>query len=68
MTGILVLHGPNLNLLGKREPHIYGHITLDQINQKLHSMAQVAGTAVSILQSNAEHELIGAIQQAPDGC
>lgn len=58
MSSILVLNGPNLNLLGKREPHIYGSETLQDIIVRLES--QLAGTAFSIkhFQSNAEHELI----------
>lgn len=66
MAGILVLHGPNLNLLGKREPDLYGHTTLAQINQKLLTMAQQANRSVQFYQSNAEHELIDVIQKAPD--
>ena len=64
MAHILVLHGPNLNLLGQREPSIYGAQTLLEINEQLKSRAEVAGQHISFLQSNAEHELIDAVQQA----
>ncbi len=64
MATILVLHGPNLNLLGSREPEIYGSITLEQINQKLTSMCMESGHHIQILQSNAEYELIERIHEA----
>ncbi len=64
MSKLLVLHGPNLNLLGSREPEIYGHDTLDDINARLKAQAEAAGHQVAFLQSNAEHELIDAVQQA----
>lgn len=63
---ILALHGPNLNLLGAREPHIYGRQTLAEINGQLLERAQAAGHELAGFQSNAEHELIGRIQQARD--
>jgi 3-dehydroquinate dehydratase-2 len=63
---ILVLHGPNLNLLGVREPDIYGHETLQDINQQLAEHAQAAGHELVWYQSNAEHELIGRIHQCRD--
>ena len=66
MAKILVLHGPNLNLLGTREPEIYGHATLHDINQQLAEQAQAGGHELVWFQSNAEHELIGRIQQARD--
>ncbi|HXD35755.1 3-dehydroquinate dehydratase [Rhodanobacter sp. Root480] len=66
MAKILVLHGPNLNLLGSREPHIYGHLTLVDINAQLAAQAQAAGHELVWFQSNAEHELVGRIQQARD--
>lgn len=66
MAKILVLHGPNLNLLGSREPHIYGHLTLVDINNQLAAQAQAAGHELAWFQSNAEHELVGRIQQARD--
>lgn len=55
---ILVLHGPNLNLLGVREPQHYGRDTLDAINQRLKNLAMEAGYTLDALQSNAEHVLI----------
>ena len=64
MAKILVLHGPNLNLLGTREPQIYGHQTLAGINHGLATRAQTAGHELVWFQSNAEHELIGRIHQA----
>jgi 3-dehydroquinate dehydratase-2 len=64
MANILVLHGPNLNLLGTREPTHYGTRTLEDINAALINTAQQAGHDLTCLQSNAEHELVDAIQQA----
>ena len=64
MANLLVLHGPNLNLLGSREPEIYGHDTLDDINERLQTRARAAGHRVAFLQSNAEHELVDAVHQA----
>lgn len=66
MAKILVLHGPNLNLLGVREPDIYGRTTLADINTALAARAQAAGHELVWFQSNAEHELIGRIHQARD--
>jgi len=63
---ILVLHGPNLNLLGAREPQIYGRETLAGINQSLADRAQAAGHELQWFQSNAEHELIARVHQARD--
>jgi 3-dehydroquinate dehydratase-2 len=63
---ILVLHGPNLNLLGTREPEIYGRETLADINRQLAEQAQTAGHELAWYQSNAEHELVGRIQQGRD--
>lgn len=64
MATILVLHGPNLNLLGKREPGIYGASTLDDINRRLTDLCLEAGHHLQILQSNAEYELINRIHDA----
>lgn len=64
MANILILNGPNLNLLGRREPGIYGHITLDEIMQSLEDAAAKARCAITHFQSNAEHELIERIHQA----
>jgi 3-dehydroquinate dehydratase-2 len=61
---ILVLHGPNLNLLGKREPNIYGNVTLEQIDLLLREEACSYDAAIATLQSNHEGELIDAIHQA----
>lgn len=64
MAKILVLNGPNLNLLGSREPQYYGTDTLDQINARLAAQAQAAGHSIDFYQSNAEHDLVGRVQQA----
>ena len=64
MAHLLVLHGPNLNLLGTREPGVYGAVTLEQINQQLQQQASEAGHQLSYLQSNAEHLFIERIHQA----
>lgn len=64
MATILVLHGPNLNLLGTREPEIYGHTTLSDINQQLSDICQAQGHHLQTLQSNAEYELIERIHDA----
>jgi len=64
MATILVLHGPNLNLLGLREPGIYGATTLDEINRNLTQIAIAAGHHLQTLQSNAEYELIDRIHDA----
>lgn len=55
---IAIVHGPNLNLLGSREPAVYGHETLSDINQSLQSLGDELGLTISCFQSNAEHELI----------
>ncbi|OED43222.1 type II 3-dehydroquinate dehydratase [Endozoicomonas sp. (ex Bugula neritina AB1)] len=64
MASILVLNGPNLNLLGKREPGVYGATTLEQINQNLISLASSQSHELETFQSNAEHGLIDRIHQA----
>lgn len=64
MRQVLVLHGPNLNLLGTREPGIYGSTTLDDINRRLAEVATAAGAALSSFQSNLEGELVDRIQRA----
>ena len=64
MASILVLHGPNLNLLGTREPDKYGHTTLADINQQLQTQAGDAGHHLQHLQSNAEYELVERIHDA----
>lgn len=64
MAHILVLNGPNLNLLGTREPEVYGHTTLDDIDQKLQQLAGDAGHTASSFQSNAEHDLVNRIHEA----
>jgi 3-dehydroquinate dehydratase-2 len=61
---ILVLHGPNLNLLGTREPSVYGAVSLDAINATLSERASGAGAALSAFQSNVEGDLVTRIQQA----
>jgi len=64
MASILVLNGPNLNLLGNREPEHYGHTSLDSINKRLVDIAQVDGHTLTAYQSNAEHELVERVQKA----
>lgn len=65
MATILVLHGPNLNLLGTREPGIYGSTTLDDINLRLEGLAREKGHHLLHMQSNAEYEMVERVQEAP---
>ena len=64
MAKLLLLHGPNLNLLGTREPAVYGHTTLADIDADLAARAQAAGHTLEALQSNAEHVLVDRVQAA----
>ena len=66
MAKILVLHGPNLNLLGTREPEVYGHATLADIDAELAANARTSGVELASFQSNAEHELGERVQAARD--
>ena len=64
---ILVIHGPNLNLLGKREPEVYGYLTLDDINQQLVAQAQKESVTLDTFQSNWEGAIVDRIHQAKAG-
>ena len=64
MAKLLLLNGPNLNLLGTREPDIYGATTLTDIENRLTTLAAEAGHELDCLQSNAEHDLVNRVQQA----
>lgn len=64
MARLLVLHGPNLNLLGTREPEVYGYDTLADIDARLEALVVDAGHQLDTLQSNAEHELVERIHRA----
>ena len=64
VKNVLVLHGPNLNLLGVREPKVYGSVTLEEINRNLTNLATAADIELASFQSNAEGELIDRIQRA----
>ncbi len=64
MAKLLLLHGPNLNLLGTREPEVYGHTTLAEIDADLRQRAAAAGHALESFQANAEHALVDRIQAA----
>ncbi|MGI6065467.1 MAG: type II 3-dehydroquinate dehydratase [Bacillota bacterium] len=63
MANILVIHGPNLNLLGTREPDIYGRTTLNDINTRIYNIARQHGAEVSCFQSNSEGEIINIIHR-----
>lgn len=65
---LLVVHGPNLNLLGKREPEVYGRAPLDQINRDLEAIASSAGVELRVIQSNHEGVLIDHVQGALEDC
>lgn len=67
MSQILVLHGPNLNLLGKREPEHYGMVTLSELDARLREMSMRDGIDLDIRQSNSESTLVDWIQQAGEG-
>ena len=64
MKKILLIHGPNLNLLGKREPEIYGKVSLEKINQNLKKLAKNAKIVLTIIQSNHEGEIVDVIGDA----
>ena len=65
---VLVIHGPNLNMLGKREPEVYGDVTLDRINKKLRERGKSLGVTVETFQSNHEGEIIERIQGTMGAC
>ncbi len=64
MANLLLINGPNLNLLGKREPEVYGDTRLDDVENSLQSMAAAAGHSLDAYQSNAEHEIVDRIHLA----
>ncbi|MFH2144794.1 MAG: type II 3-dehydroquinate dehydratase [Candidatus Omnitrophota bacterium] len=64
MKKILVIHGPNLNLLGEREPSVYGKVTLEKINKKMKSRAKSKNVKLEIIQSNHEGEIVDSIGKA----
>ena len=64
MQKILVIHGPNLNLLGKRKPEVYGNMDLEKINEEIKKFAKNNDINVEIIQSNEEGEIVDAIQKA----
>jgi len=66
MINIVVIHGPNLNLLGLREPEVYGALNLDQINERMQDLARKEGLQLRITQSNSEGAIIDAIHGALD--
>ena len=65
---VLIIHGPNLNMLGKREPAIYGKTTLDEINKNLENLGKKLGITVDTFQSNHEGSIVEKIQDAMEGC
>ncbi len=64
MSRFLLLHGPNLNLLGTREPEVYGSLTLDEINERLTKLAAERGVSLRVFQSNSEGALVDALHEA----
>lgn len=66
MIPVLVLHGPNLNLLGKREPQVYGALSLEEIDRRLVQVGEALGLEVRTFQSNSEGGLIDALQESQD--
>lgn len=66
MKNLLVLHGPNLNLLGLREPEVYGSLSLNEIDQRLKKLATILGFEIKTKQSNSEGELIDLLHQASE--
>ncbi|MCG2715083.1 MAG: type II 3-dehydroquinate dehydratase [Candidatus Marinimicrobia bacterium] len=64
MESFRIIHGPNLNLLGKRKPEVYGKLTLNEINRKIRDFAESKGVSVDIIQSNHEGDIIDAIQKS----
>lgn len=66
MTQFLVMHGPNLNLLGTREPEVYGYDTLEDIHGRLSALAQSAGHSLQDFQTNAEHEMVERVHRAKE--
>ncbi len=63
---VLVIHGPNLNMLGRREPEVYGHTTLEEINSAIRKAADELGIEVETVQSNSEGAIVDAVQYAMD--
>jgi 3-dehydroquinate dehydratase-2 len=66
MQKILVIHGPNLNLLGKRKPEVYGNMNLEKINKEIKNFAGSRGIEIEIIQSNEEGEIVDAIQRTAE--
>ena len=66
MANFLLLNGPNLNLLGTREPEVYGETTLEEVVEKLSNITSKSGHELTSIQSNAEHELVDQIHRAKD--